>query len=579
MTQNQSNLKIKIGNSVIILLSIIGLISCLVAFFFPQVSAKLIEQIFHRKIIYPGAFNLLQSLAMGGICSILFFCFCTLTDSGKLFVRKVKLEFEDCLAEIDFRSLLKPTLLLSGVYLLGILTIIRANALYLDDIRRSINGERVWYDWSRWVAEFTSIFIHGDTNLTDISPLPQLLAIIILSISSVLLVYCMSNGKITTIRLLASIPLGLSPYFLECLSYKFDAPYMALSIFACIIPFLFIARKKAFFFCSVISLLVMCMSYQAASGIYLMVVIIVCFQDWNCQKKTNKEILAFGCIAVLAFCCAMILFRLFLMKPTMSDIYASTAMHPLPDILSGTLNNIKNFVTTINQDLGVVWKIGIILILILFIIKSIHISLQGKIQSLLVSILVISLNFILSYGVYILLVKPVFHPRTLYGFGLFLSIVCIYVVSDYKKMATGVVLTLNWCFLVFAFSYGNALSDQARYANFRTGLLLNDLSALYPNRNAEGIQIQIERAIEHTPSIRNISKHYPIIKRLVPPRLGDGWDAYYLLYFNHNQNTTFNQPSDPPHVDFQYLDLPVVLDSYYHTIQSDGKHVLVILKH
>ena len=588
MTQNQCNLKIIVRNGLIILLSIISLIACIVVLFFPQASMELIGQVLHRKITYIGAFKLLQSLAMGGICCILFFCFCTLTGSGRLLVRQVKRDIEDCLAAIDFRSLLKPVLLLSGVYLLGILTIIRANALYKDDIWRSMNGDRGWYDWSRWVAELMSIFIHADTNLTDISPLPQLLAVLMLSISSVFLVYIMGNGKITTVRLLASIPLGLSPFFLECLSFKFDAPYMALSVLASIIPFLFIARNRAFLFCSVISLLVMCMSYQAASGIYLLVVIIVCFQDWNSRRKTNKEILVFGGMALIAFCFALIFFRLFLMKPQIPDnnpnAYASTGIHPLPDMLSGILINIKNYITTINQDLGVVWKIGILFVFIAFVIKSIQISSQKKIQAFLVSMLVISLSFILSYGGYILLTDPTYIPRSLYGFGIFLAILCINVVSDYKKAVAAAVLALNWCFLIFAFSYGNALADHTRYANFRIGLLLHDLSALYPNQNEENIQIQLDNPIEFAPSIKNIAKHYPIIEKLIPTLFGTGWEyRVYMLHFNIDQNITFNVTNyNLPNyifVDFKHMELPVVLDSYYHTIQSDGNYVLIILKH
>jgi hypothetical protein len=30
------------------------------------------------------------------------------------------------------------------------------------------------------------------------------------------------------------------------------------------------------------------------------------------------------------------------------------------------------------------------------------------------------------------------------------------------------VIALNWCFAVFAFTYGNALADQKRYIDFRT---------------------------------------------------------------------------------------------------------------
>ena len=294
MKQNQSNRKITNRNRIIALLSGIGLMVC-IAVLFPQVRQMIIDlavQVLHKEpSSYQTWLKVLLSFAIGGICFILFFNFCTLTGSGRVLVRQVKQEIKDCLSEIDFRSFVKPGLVMFGVYLLGILTIIRADFSYLDDLGRSSDGSRGWYYWSRYVSEFSSILVHGDTNLTDISPLPQLLAILILSISSVLLVYVIGNRKITLMRLFASIPLGLSPYFLECLSFRFDAPYMALSILASIVPFLFITRKKAFLVCSAVSLLIMCMTYQAASGIYVLIVIILGFRDWISREKADKDIL------------------------------------------------------------------------------------------------------------------------------------------------------------------------------------------------------------------------------------------------------------------------------------------------
>jgi len=582
MQQNQSNRK-SVIKICVIALSIFGLMAC-IAVLFPQVRLMIIDlieqKIAHRQIYHRGVFNVLQSFAIGGICLILVFNYYMLTNSGRLRVHNVKQEIIDCLSEIDFRAFIKPVLLMSGVYLLGILTIIRANFLYLDDLERSINGVRGWYFWSRYVTEFASIFIHGDTNLTEISPLPQLLAILILSVSSVLLVYVMGNGKITTVRLLASIPLGLSPYFLECLSFKFDAPYMALSVLAGIIPFLFITRKKAFLFCSVVSLLIMCMTYQASSGIYILIVIILCFQHWNIRSKSNKEILFFMGRAAFAFCFAMFIFKAFLMKPVYSidDSYTTNEMYPLSDMISGVLLNIKTCAMIVNQDFGVVWKTGIILVCILFITKSIRVSECNKTLAFFISIVVITLSFVLSFGVFILLICYVWPPRFLIGFGVFLAILCIYSVSDYKRIASVAVIALNWCFLVFAFSYGNAFADHARYTEFRTSILLHDLSALSPNLSGEVVQIQLENSIDYAPTIKNISKHYPVIERLIPKRLGDDFfwgTVYYLTHFNFRQCESVNGTS----IDFKQLDLPVVLDSYYHTIKSDDSRILVILKH
>jgi len=576
----QSNKKIAIVRSGIIFVSIIGLILC-ITILFPQVRRTILEfamQFFHRQtIMYDSWSNALVKFALGGIGLILFLDYCTLTASGRALAGKVKQEFADSLSEIDFRSLWKPLILVFGVYLLGLLTIIRANFLYYDDIGHAAFGYREWYNFSRYANVFLSYIVQPEISMTDISPIPQLLAAGILACSSLLLVYVLDNKKITGVKLLASVPLGLSPYFLQCLSYKFDAPYMALSVLSTIAPFLFIERKRAFIFSSIVFLLIMCMTYQALSGVYPVIALMLGFQDWNSRRKSKKEILSFLGTAAFAYGIALLLLRFLLMRSTKNS-YVSTEMFPMSQMIPGLLSNIKQYTITIYGDLGVIWKAGIALVLLFFIIQAIRQSSQTKLLSFILSILVLILAFIASYGIYILLTMPLFQSRALSGFGVFLAIVCVYAVSKGIKSAAIVVLALNWCFFVFAFSYGNALADQARYAEFRITLFLNDISWLYPDPNSEDLSIQLENSIDFTPSVKNIAKQYPVIERLVPKRFGYLWDDYYYRsWFGFACKSNFYSLED--YVDFRTLNLPVVADTYYHTIQSDGKHILVTLKH
>jgi len=567
---------------IILILSIIGLILCL-AVLFPQVRVGIVnfmEQKLHREFMYHSAWIAsLFSYAMGGICLLIFLNYCIQTDSGRRLVSSTKEGIKESLSGIDFRIFLKPVLWMFVVYALGILTIIRANYLYEDDILRTVVGSRGWHNYSRYVPEFLSIFVHANFRMTDISPVTQLMAALILAVSSVMLVYVLCDKKITVVTLLASIPLGLSPYFLECLSYKYDAPYMALSLFISIFPFLFIGRKKAFVFISIISLLIMYMTYQAASGIYLMIAIMFCFQYWNKRQKTNKEAFSLAGISLLAFALSLIIFKLFIMKPPAEGWNVSNKMFPVNQLIPGILTNIKIYLHYLNSDLGLVWKIIIGLVVIFFLFKSIHISTQKKLISLIVTFLVICLSFILSYGVYYVLEQPLFEPRALFGFGVWLAILGIYIAYNYGKIAKIAALALSWSFFVFAFSYGNALADQMRYTNFRIGILLQDLGTLYPEPSE--VTIQLKNSIDYTPSVKLVARSNPVIKRLIHIRLKEmTWqDMYYMDYHNFKQGANkMNEDYSRYIQDYNTLDLPVVMDTYYHTIQSDGTHVLVVLK-
>jgi len=571
----------------IYLVSIVGIITCF-ALLFPPVRQSIIErvgQIRHKEILSVQEWsNTLLSYALGGIFFILVLNYCFITVRGREHVLRITDEIKACWGEIDRHSFVKPILLMFGIYLLSILTLIRANFLYLDDITRTISGYRGWYEWSRYVSEFFSIFIQGDFHLTDISPLPQLLAILFLAIGSVLSVYVLNAGKITISGLLASIPLGISPYMLSCLAFKYDSPHMALSILASILPFLFLARKKAFVFVSVISLLIMCMTYQAASGIFLLITLVLGFSDWNKKRKTNREILLFFGQTVLSYCMAMVIFKLFLMRPY--STYVSNAMLPVPQMFSGMLTNLQTYVNIITDDYGFIWKALIGIVFCFFIAKSVFTSAQNKVVSFISAIILLSLLFILSYGVYIVLEHPLFEPRALYGFGVLLAITGIDVVSGFNKAAKIFTLALSWSFFIFAFSYGNALADQLRYANFRITILLHDLSALYPDKDKveNKISVQLKNTIGFTPAVKNIAKHNPVIYKLIPQMMTENnpwFDFYDFEYFNYTPANSINlemyKKTGETYVDFNTLNLPVVVETYYHTIKSDGMRVLVEL--
>jgi hypothetical protein len=236
------------------------------------------------------------------------------------------------------------------------------------------------------------------------------------------------------------------------------------------------------------------------------------------------------------------------------------------------------------HDFALIWKIGILLVIACFILQTVKHSKQTRIFASLGAIFLVLVLFILSYGVYLALETPLFSPRAMYGCGVFLAIIMICLASYREKTGVVFVILMSWCFLVFAFSYGNALADQKRYIDFRTELLLHDLSALFPDRNIDDMPVQLEGTAGFVPSItKNSAKRYPVVERLVTCALSDGstWGYYYLLeHFNWgNINLTNVEWSKINNTDLTVYNLPTVLDTYYHTVKSDGARILVILKY
>lgn len=163
--------------------------------------------------------------------------------------------------------------------MIALSALLRANFGYVDDLARIAKGYRGWDDFGRYLNNVLSPFLHGDYYLTDVSPLPQLLAAFIMALAGSCILVVFSDGKGHSIWEIATIlPMGLSPYFMECFSYKFDSPYMALSVLASVCPFL-LMKTKMYSILSVLSVMAMCMTYQAASGIYPMMVLFIFFMN------------------------------------------------------------------------------------------------------------------------------------------------------------------------------------------------------------------------------------------------------------------------------------------------------------
>jgi hypothetical protein len=465
-----------------------------------------------------------------------------------------------------------------GLYTFAIISIIRADFLYIDDLGRAIFGYREWgVSFSRYISDFLAVFIHTDTRITDISPLPQIIAALFIAIASVLLVYIISDGKVTKTACFLSLPVGLSPYFLECFSYKFDSPYMALSVLASVVPFLFMQNYPVFSVVSIISLLIMCMTYQASSGIYIIIVIMLCYKAWSGRRKPGGEIIKFTAVSALSYCVSMIFFRLFLMRNV--DDYVSTKMYPIHELFSGIVNNFISYIKLVNTDFGLTWKILLLILSLTFISTSVFLTKRNKFAALIILLAAITAMCLMSFGVYLALAKPLFAPRGMYGFGVFIACIAVYLSNISKKIILLPTLLLCWCFFVFSFTYGNALSEQKRYNNFRTEILLHDLSTLFPDRTEEPLLVKLENSEGFAPSIQSISILNPVIRRLIPVNLRSAWMWSYIFlthYYNFNlqKDENFNLQQDES---IEEDGLNEIFSSYYHTIKSDGRKVLIIL--
>lgn len=487
---------------------------------------------------------------------------------------------------IHSQHVYKSFLILLAINFTGILAIIRANFNYIDDVGRVVEGYQGWQDFSRYVSVYLSPFVHGNLFLSDISPIPQLLAAVVISVSSFVLIRIITGSYTPSMpQIIATIPLGLSPYFLGCFAYKYDSLYMALSVFFSIVPLLFEEKSKKYYFLAVvICTILMCCSYQASSGIFPLIVIFILFIRFL-HKDDFHNLTHFAFSSAGAYLCGLAFFKFFIL-PTSSGGYRSTSVLPANGFIKGMISNYFTFFFRLVSTLPSIWLYVILAMVVLFLFVAIAKSSQPRGISFFSSVLYLVLSAILMWGVFPVLADPPIGPRSMYGFGVFLAVLQLYVVSNSSSKYHHLLpVVIGWLFFIFSFTYGNALNVQKEYTDFRITEIIEDIKDIdYLNDCDENqkITLAIYGNIGFSPALQPTIEAFPLLKELIPFTFS-GMNYWGVCEFEHYyglddliQIQTGSITADG--IDLWCLELPILSDNLYHIIRGNNEYLFVILK-
>lgn len=469
---------------------------------------------------------------------------------------------------------LKIFAILAAIYGVGISAVLLANFNYVDDMERVSCGTKSWGFFSRYIDDFLSGFIHADSYLTDISPLPQLIAVAIMALAGVILLYELSDEpNVSVWQIIAVVPLALSPYFLNCLSYKYDAPYMALSVLAGIFPVLFHKEKPWLYILSaVLGIIVVCTTYQASTGIFPMLVILMFLRKWN---RKEEGVWKFLLCSVIGYVVGMLIFLLFIMNPV--DTYVATTVPGPTEFVGNLIEKWQNYIHYLKTDFKKEWLIYVILIMISFMVMAVWNSKQQKWLSCILTALSVGGMIFFWFGLYPFLEEPQYSPRAMYGIGVFVAMIGVSATSYRKKAIVGkcAAVLLAWSFFVFSFTYGNALNEQKEYTDFRIEVAIDDMKDVSAFEEGKVI-VQITGSIGLAPALRNHPQDYLILNRLVPINFCQKW--YWgstQMYYFYGLKDRIDMHND---CDWDENEFTVYKDNVYQTTLVDGNRVMIQLK-
>lgn len=464
-------------------------------------------------------------------------------------------------------------LIFFAVYLLSIFSLLRNSIDYKDDIVRTLTGMSGWLDFSRYSSEYLSHILHANKNfLADISPIPQIIAVIELSLASLYLLKGITGKRRFSIfQLAATLPLGLNPYFIECLSFKYDSPYMALSILCAVVPLIFIKHTVLFFISILVCTIIICTSYQVSIGILPMTVIFTLMSLYT-KGESLKYILKAATLLAVSFTTGLIIFKFLIMLPV-PYVYVSDSIPPLNMLPNIFIEHMKIYFASVSQDFSISLRNKVMLVCVLFLILSVFHSKNNKLITFFLSLVTLILGAILTFAFYAILEKPLYIPRALYGIGGFIACVFIFCVSLKDLYITKICsFILAWSFIVLASAYGNALVAQSDWEDFRIQEVIYDIATIENQGNS--FKYHVKGSSGLAPKTSYLRNAYPVLNKLIPVNYCGNieigtwkFERYYGLK-NLTKDESITDTGNPQ----------IVKETMYHQIKVFDDKVLITLK-
>ena len=441
------------------------------------------------------------------------------------------------------------------ISVLSLLSLIQANVLYIDDIKRVFQSDYLWNMDGRPLSSFANIALQLGKPLTDISPLPQILSLALYSLSSIYL------GKIFRVNNLVFLSLGgivfvLNPFNLQNFSYVFDSFTMGLAVFSSTAAFSMISiaiekplsnvQKIPVSFLILFLLISSLFLYQPATSIY----IAAC--TFYSLLKLIRDATIRESVKGFIFSIAMLFFSLSVYITTFKTFFKNEYVfreNQIPSLEYIPETFIKNLLYSVkylrkflgNSNLSFlifILLIVVILSLILLIFKQFR---QNK--NNLSSLIKLSLTILLAlfycfalivsfYGINLVLLDPQWQPRACMGFSAVVGISCFFLAYlFYVFRFLRYFLIFFLCLLCLSFAnisstFGNTLHYQNTQEQIIATVLLSDLEEEISKLSnpPEKPKIAIAGQLKHSALTYQAFRKYPILKTITKSYFLQDWD-------------------------------------------------------
>jgi Glucosyl transferase GtrII len=473
------------------------------------------------------------------------------------FQLNIKTSLEAQWPDFDWPIFRRIFLILLGLGLAYALPLFFDDRYYLDDLGRSIHGYAEWqFDGRPFASIVTALLnfkspIFGQEHLFDISPLPQIMGLVALALAATILCINLFGRASDFYSALVVFPIIGSPFFLQNLSYKFDAFSMGLAMLCAVVAATHLRDRRYDIALGGLFLFLTFGLYQAAVNVFIGVTALQFLAScWRSEADVFKK-LGYN---VLKLVIAFVGYQLIIVPlcvPLAGYTHDNSQTLPLSaDGLGQLLVHLAFGTATALQFLAQAPLLLLALVLsiigfsVMFVAREEN-SISNRGLRLLMVVVCILGSIFAIYGLLSFLQIVVTRPRVFYGFAAFLvfAFYCFGRVTKTYMPAAQALLVLPVLYLyVISYGYAAAARAQTRY-DFVMGEQI--IRELQNNGFTKDSVLTLDGTQPKSPVLQN-SAQLQIIDVLVQPTFVPGqWNWGYL--FLEHMGLKFKQaplPSD-----------------------------------
>ncbi|MFP3515010.1 glucosyltransferase domain-containing protein [Pseudomonas sp. SIMBA_077] len=409
--------------------------------------------------------------------------------------------------------------------------VISSNIYYMDDLYRVVLGIKGWSGDARPFADFFySLLTLQSTIMPDLFPAPLILTVVILCFVFSMLSERYSNGR-GILFAFCICPLILNPLFSSNLHFRYDSPFMVLSVAFALLPFCFSFKKLlSHFLVTAIFVTLTLSTYQVSVNVFAVFVVVdfLFFATKNDFRVAVSRLISRGAGFVVGY----VAYSKVIIPCTQVNKYFLEYSTAVGLDKAGFLKIIDNFISsfsifTNSQSLGFE-------IFVSFVFAAYVLSVAGLLISSYASknknTIALALSSVVAFFMFVLLIpgvmifseQPLFFARGYIGFGGFISAMLIPLCWASFKILKYVLIVPYIYMVGFFYAAHNAFKIENDHIENTAMSIINDIKHA---PNDEINYIRVDGELQHSAGTEVIEVAYPLIKPILPKAFSQQYDG------------------------------------------------------